>query len=495
LVAAGPARQLEASLRTQLGRFASTEQGFVAGRERRARDDAQTAKAAAIAGLAGSIGLVFLFGGYVSRAIIAPIRRTATMAGRLAAGDLATRVPETGPGEIGDLEHAFNAMGESLEASSDGLRHLADEQAALRRVATLVARDVPSRELLTAVVKEVDRVLGASSTRLARYGENDVTVIISSGADDEIPVSATWPIGGDHIAGSVYRTGRTARRDSSADVTGYLGAELRKMGVRSAIGAPIVVDGRLWGTMVPYWTDHDPPPDIESRLTQFTDLIATAIANGAARAELTASRARVVASADEARRRIERDLHDGAQQRLVHAVITLKLARRELGEHDGPAAQLVDEALQHAERANAALRELVHGILPAALARGGLRAGINALVARAPLPVSVAVTAERLSPTLEATAYFIAAEALTNVIKHARATSAEVKASVTDGALRIEVRDDGAGGARLEGSSGLIGLRDRAEALEGKLTVNSPVGGGTVIAARLPVPAPPPEHQ
>jgi signal transduction histidine kinase len=141
------------------------------------------------------------------------------------------------------------------------------------------------------------------------------------------------------------------------------------------------------------------------------------------------------------------------------------------------------------------LRELVHGILPAALARGGLRAGINALVARAPLPVSVAVTAERLPPTLEATAYFIAAEALTNVIKHARATSAEVEASVTDGALRIEVRDDGAGGARLEGSSGLIGLRDRAEALEGKLTVNSPVGGGTVVAARLPVPAPPAEHQ
>ncbi|MEA2466284.1 MAG: hypothetical protein QOJ57_410, partial [Thermoleophilaceae bacterium] len=462
LVAGGGGRRFEASLSTQLERFAATEQDFAAGQARRARDDAQTAKTAAIAGLAGSIALVLLFGAYLSRAIVAPIRRAATMAGRLAEGNLATRVPETGPGEIGELEHAFNAMGESLEASSHELRHLADEQAALRRVATLVARAVPSRELLTAVVKEVDRVLGASSTRLARYGDNDVTVIISSGADDEIPVSATWPIDGDHIAGSVYRTGRVARRDSSAGVTGYLGAELRKMGVRAAIGAPIVVNGRLWGTMVPYWTDHDPPPDIESRLTQFTDLIATAIANGAARAELTASRARVVASADEARRRIEHDLHDGAQQRLVHAVISLKLARGELGEHDGPAAQLVDEALEHAEGATAALRELVHGILPAALDRGGLRAGVSALVARAPLPVSVAVTVERLPPIVEAAGYFIVAEALTNLIKHAKATRAWVTASVTDGALYIEVRDDGVGGARLDGSSGLIGLRDRA---------------------------------
>jgi signal transduction histidine kinase len=156
---------------------------------------------------------------------------------------------------------------------------------------------------------------------------------------------------------------------------------------------------------------------------------------------------------------------------------------------------MVDEALEHAEGANAALRELVHGILPAALDRGGLRAGVNSLVARAPLPVSVAVAVARLPPILEGAAYFIVAEALTNLIKHARATRAWVTASVTDGALLIAVRDNGVGGARLDGSSGLIGLRDRAEALEGELTVRSPVGGGTVVAARLPVPAPPAESQ
>jgi signal transduction histidine kinase len=271
-------------------------------------------------------------------------------------------------------------------------------------------------------------------------------------------------------------------------VSGYLGSELRKMGVRSAIGAPIMVDGRLWGTMVPYWTDDYPPPDVEQRLAQFTDLIATAIANTASREALTASRARVVASADEARRRIERDLHDGAQQRLLHTVITLKLAQRKLGGADAAAASLVDEALEQAESATAELRELVHGILPASLDRGGLRAGVNTLVARAPLPVSVAVTDERLPPRVEATGYFIVAEALANVIKHAAATCAEVRAELDDGVLRIEVRDDGRGGAQLDGSSGLIGLSDRAAALDGELEVASPAGGGTVVTATLPVP-------
>jgi signal transduction histidine kinase len=248
------------------------------------------------------------------------------------------------------------------------------------------------------------------------------------------------------------------------------------------------VDGHLWGTMVPYWTDHEPPPDIERRLAQFTDLIATAIANAASRQELTASRARVVASGDAARRRIERDLHDGAQQRLVHTVITLKLARRELGENDGPATKLVEEALEQAESATVALRELVHGILPASLDHGGLRAGINALAARAPLPVSVAVTDQRLPPNVEATGYFIVAEALTNVVKHAHATRAEVTAAVEDGVLRIEVRDDGEGGAHVEGSSGLIGLLDRAAAMDGDVRVDSPLGAGTVVVATVPLP-------
>jgi signal transduction histidine kinase len=222
-------------------------------------------------------------------------------------------------------------------------------------------------------------------------------------------------------------------------------------------------------------------------MAQFTELVATAIANANSRAELAASRARVVSTADETRRRIERDLHDGAQQRLIHTVITLKLARQALGDADGPGIAYVGEALEQAERATAELRELAHGILPGALNRG-LRAGIESLISRVRLSVSVDVTAERLPPRLEATAYFIVAEALTNVVKHAGAGSARIMAVVDSGALCVEVRDDGVGGARLEGSSGLLGLHDRAAAIGGELRVESPQGAGTIVAARLPIP-------
>jgi signal transduction histidine kinase len=235
-------------------------------------------------------------------------------------------------------------------------------------------------------------------------------------------------------------------------------------------------------------TKREPlPTDIEERMANFTELVGVVIANAESRAELTASRARVVAAGDEARRRIERDLHDGAQQRLVSAVVTLKLARQELGDASGPAVDLVDEALSHAEGANSELRELAHGILPGALTRGGLRPGIHVLVSRVRLPVSVEVTPERLPAALEATAYFIVTEALTNTVRHARASSAHIAAVVDGGVLRLEVRDDGVGGARSDGSSGVLGLRDRAAALNGELRIDSPPGEGTVVAATLPI--------
>jgi signal transduction histidine kinase len=204
-------------------------------------------------------------------------------------------------------------------------------------------------------------------------------------------------------------------------------------------------------------------------------------------AELTASRARVVAAGDEMRRRIMRDLHDGAQQSLVRTVITLKLARQALGEERGDAAEFLDEALEQADRANADLRELAHGVLPAVLSRGGLRAGVEALASRTPIPVSVDVFDHRLPPSLEATAYFITAEALTNVVKHAQANRAEVRASLDDAVLRLEVRDDGIGGAQT-GGSGLVGLSDRAAAFGGTLEIESRPGSGTDVVATLPVP-------
>jgi signal transduction histidine kinase len=229
------------------------------------------------------------------------------------------------------------------------------------------------------------------------------------------------------------------------------------------------------------------PLDTEARLGSFTELVAMAVANAESRGELAASRARIVAAADDSRRQIERDLHDGAQQRLVHSVIALKLAQRALADGDGNANGLMGEALWHAEQANAELRELAHGILPAALTRGGLRAGVEALVSRASLPVNVDVSVERLPAGVEATAYFVISEALTNVVKHAGAAGAWVSARVDGGELRVEVGDDGVGGARGGVGTGLGGLEDRVAALDGRLVVESPPGRGTRVWAILPV--------
>jgi signal transduction histidine kinase len=283
----------------------------------------------------------------------------------------------------------------------------------------------------------------------------------------------------------VSETGRSARIDNYADATGPLADDMRKQGVGSAVGTPIIVEGRLWGLMDVGSSQEPLPADTEARLASFTELVATAISNTEARAELAASRARIVAATDEERRRVVRDLHDGAQQRLVHTIITLKLAS-EAVQNDEDAA-LVSEALEHAEQANAELRELAQGILPAVLTKGGLRAGVGALASRMPVPVEIDVSVDRLPTAVEATAYFVVAEALTNVTKHARATHAEVTARIQDGTLAVEVRDDGVGGAQ-PGGSGLIGLADRLATLDGELRIESPPDGGTLVTAAIPLP-------
>jgi signal transduction histidine kinase len=291
---------------------------------------------------------------------------------------------------------------------------------------------------------------------------------------------------GNNLASRVCMTGRAARMDDYADASGAVGTTFRALGVRAGVGVPIIVDGRLWGAMGAASTEPL-PPDAEVRIGEFTELVAAAIANVEARAELTASRARIVAAGDEERRRVVRDLHDGAQQRLVHTMITLKLAQQGLERDAGDAAKLVGEALEHAQRATQELRELAHGILPAALTAGGLRAGCEALASRMPVPVEVEIPDDRLPAPVEATAYFVVAEALTNVAKHANAASAAVSAQVGNGTLGIEVRDDGVGGARQDGS-GLQGLRDRLAVLDGRLEIESPAGGGTLVTAAIPIP-------
>jgi signal transduction histidine kinase len=288
------------------------------------------------------------------------------------------------------------------------------------------------------------------------------------------------------VTSTVLRTGGTARLDDVAAATGRIGDVARRAGVRSTVGAPVIVDGRKWGVLVAIWAERGPPPDdTEERMARFAELLGTAIANADSRDQLTASRARVLAAGDEARRRVARDLHDGAQQRLVHTIITLKLAQRSVHENRSDADVLLAEAPGTAERATAEVRELAHGILPSVLTRG-LRAGVDSIVSRLDLPVELDVSSERLPPDIEASAYFIVAEALTNVVKHARATRATVWAAADDGVLTLEVRDDGVGGANPDGH-GLMGIADRVDALGGRLRIESTDGDGTVLAARLPL--------
>jgi signal transduction histidine kinase len=376
----------------------------------------------------------------------------------------------------------------NAEARAD-VDRLADEQAALRRVATLVARESPAAEVFAAVAGEVGRLLLAGDAVLFRYEADGTASYVASWGSGEIPieVGARLTTGGRNIASLVLETGQPARIDQYGEATGEVGAYARNLGVRSAVGSPIVVGGRLWGAMVATSRQAEPlPADTESRMGQFTDLVATAISNIQARSDLAASRARIVAATDAERRRVVRDLHDGAQQRMVHSIITMKMAHHALQTEEEDVAGLVGEALDQLEMAMAELRELVHGILPAVLTRGGLRAGVGALAARMPVPVENGVSVGPLPAAVEATAYFVVAEALTNVAKHAHAQHAEVTAVVEDGTLRIDVRDDGVGGAQPDGS-GLLGLADRLAVLDGRLRIESPADGGTLVAAAIPV--------
>jgi signal transduction histidine kinase len=335
----------------------------------------------------------------------------------------------------------------------------------------------------------METLLDADQVALNRFEPGDeILVLAHRGLDvGRTPVGSRVSTEGESVTATVRRTGRPARIEDYGSAQGALAELARGTGLRSSVSVPITVEGRLWGLITASWKgEGSPPSDTEERMVKFAALLDTAIANADSRDQLAASRARLVTAADEARRRVVRDLHDGAQQRLVHTIVSLKLAKRAFGEGDGKAEAFVGEALQHAERSNAELRELAHGILPAVLTRGGLRAGIDAVVSRLDLPVRVEVPPDRFPSETEASAYFIVAEALTNVMKHAHAARAEVRASVQDGMVHMEVQDDGIGGADPKGH-GLVGMADRVTALGGRLTVESPPGHGTLVTVTLPL--------
>jgi signal transduction histidine kinase len=368
------------------------------------------------------------------------------------------------------------------------LRTIADEQAALRRVATLVAAGAPPSTVFAAVADEVGRLLAVEGAFVVRYepDETVTTVAVSNASDKALPVGLRRPVVQTSLSWLVRESGRPARIDYADDPVAL------EYGISSSVAAPITVEGRLWGYIAASTTRDRPPPETEARLAGFTELVATAIANAESRAQLVASRARIVAAADGARRRIERDLHDGAQQRLASLVLRLRTAQADVPSDLRELDAELDRAVADGGGALEELQEIARGIHPAILAKGGLGPALKTLARRSAVPVQVDVRAAgRLPEPVEIAAYYFVSEALTNVAKHAHATAitVTVDADAGDHVLRIAVCDDGVGGADFTRGTGLIGLKDRVEALSGRILLDSIPGAGTRLRAELPIPA------
>jgi signal transduction histidine kinase len=369
------------------------------------------------------------------------------------------------------------------------LRGFAEEQAALRRVATLVARAAPTDEVFAAVTEEAGRLLHADYATLNRFDPDGAARAVASWSSSGVffPVGSRWNIGGRNVNTLVSETGRPARIDDYSDASGPAAEDARAIGLRAGLGVPLSVEGRPWGVMFVASRKGPLAAGTEARLAGFTELAGTAIANAEAQAALTTSRARIVATADATRRRIERNLHDGAQQRLVSLALNLRAAQAAAPPGTGQHVQQLDAITTGLEDVLDELREIAHGLHPAVLADGGLRPALKTLARRSPIPVNLDVQVDRRLPEpVETAAYYTVSEALTNTAKHARATAADIKVTDADGVLHVRARDDGRGGAGFSHGTGLLGLKDRAEALGGHLRLHSPPGAGTTLEIALP---------
>jgi signal transduction histidine kinase/uncharacterized protein YoaH (UPF0181 family) len=327
------------------------------------------------------------------------------------------------------------------------------------------------------------------ATAIANAADPDgiVIVLASTGAELGPAPGTRMRIGRSSLSAEVFRTRRAVRIDDWTEVAGEAGEFAREKGIRSTVGVPIVVEGALWGVMNAGSIELL-PQETEGRLAKFTQLLGTAIANAESRGELEASRARIVATADATRRRIERDLHDGAQQQLLSLALEIRAAQaatpQEFREHRAELAHVAEGLTNVLDD----LREIARGIHPAILAEGGLGPALKTLAHRSPIPVELDVRVdERLPGPVEVTAYYVVSEALTNAAKHAEASIVRVDVDVRDGMVCAVVLDDGVGGADPLHGSGLLGLKDRAEAIGGRISLDSSHGAGTSLRVELPL--------
>jgi len=358
-----------------------------------------------------------------------------------------------------------------------------------------VGREASPAEVFSAVTEELGRLLGADIAAMIRLEPNNKAIVVAGWAAEEgdqapVPVGTLIPLEGSTVATEVLRTARPARSDSPEDRSGPIAALVRRFGITSTVGTPIVVEGRLWGGMSVSSKQPEPlPPDTESRIAAFAELVATAIANAEARTELAASRARVVATADETRRRLERNLHDGAQQRLVSLALELRATEATVASADrGDLGLELSRFGQDLEDVLEDLRKISRGLHPAILSEAGLKPALKALARRSAVPVELDVRVEtRLPESVEVAAYYVVSEGLANAIRHANASFAKIDVETVEGNVRLSIRDDGRGGADPARGSGLIGLKDRVEAQGGTISVVSPPDEGTRLHVSLPV--------
>jgi signal transduction histidine kinase len=378
------------------------------------------------------------------------------------------------------------------EAAHVAASALASQQAGLRRVATMVARGVDPSEVYPAAVAELSRGLGVDNVVLLHYDEDQAVVLLANRDNRDLrklSIGERLSLDGENVAAMILDTGAPARIDCFDGAMGRTAERIRQLGLRSAVGAPIIVSGRVWGALVIASSQAEPmAPETEARIGDSADLLAIAISNAENRAELIASRSRIVAASDQARRRFERDLHDGAQQHIVSLGLALRAVEASIPAEHQQIRNEVSNVIDVLADVSRELQELSRGIHPAILSKGGLGPAIKTLARRCAIPVELHLNLDRRMPeSVEVAAYYVVAEALTNAAKHAHASHVNISYVADDNELRLTINDDGIGGAVAGAGSGLIGLKDRVEALAGRLDISSPAGNGTTVTMAIPL--------
>jgi signal transduction histidine kinase len=392
-----------------------------------------------------------------------------------------------------DRHRAAAMTAELAEISRDQLSELAMRLESLRRVATLVARGGSPSEVFSAVAEEMAGCLKVRSAEVFRYEDDGAAIVVVAAYTEPgaqgLRVGERITLEGRNISREVLRTGGTVRMDSFDRASGSVAERMRELSVHARVGAPIVVDERVWGVAIASTSDPDPlPPDTEQRIAEFADLIATAIAASTARAELIASRARIVAAADDARRRLERDLHDGAQQRLVSLGFKARLAQEAVPADCAFLRDELSELVAGLTGAVTELQEISRGVHPAVLSRGGLAAALKMLARRSAVPVNLDIALEHQLPEpVQVAAYYVVAEGLTNTAKHAQASQVTVRAQTIGAEFKLSICDDGIGVADSRRGSGLVGLKDRIEVIGGQMLITSNPGMGMALHMTVPL--------